>query len=186
MVAAAVAEPAPGLWLIVGPPHPTQKRWLAGFVLSKSEGELILPPKWPTCARRFLSQCPLPPPHPCCTLDHCPVAEHPGLRVSGEWERGGWEENEGGGWEKGGPSGLRRRGGEQFPLSPSYFLCRPASRAPKQLSFTLARLKPSHLTGTLSRGTDLLAFSPSPFLFLLSCVSRSPFPFRPPPSSLRI
>lgn len=105
-------EPAPKLWLMVGPLHPTQKRELAAFVLSKSKGELILPLKWPTCARSFLSQCPLPPPPPGCALDHCPVAQHPGLRVKEEWEKGGLEEKSRRRLGRRGPSGLQQKGGE--------------------------------------------------------------------------
>lgn len=100
---------------------------------------------------------------------------------SGERERG--RRSEGGGWEKGAPSGLPRKRGGQFTAESFSSLQAKPLRARKQLSFTLARLKPSHLIGTLGRGTDLLAFSPHS-LFLLFSLSRSPFPFSPPPPSL--
>lgn len=121
-------EPAPKLRLMVGPLHPTQKRELAAFVLSKSKGELILPLKWPTCTRSFLSQCPLPPPPPGCALDHCPVAQHPGLRVKEEWEKGGLEEKSGRRLARRVPSGLLQKGGElQSPVAFLPFAAKPTS-----------------------------------------------------------
>ena len=141
-----------------------------------------MPPKWPTCARRFLSQCPLPPPPPGCVLDQCLAVEPPGFESVGSGKRQGGRRREGGGWEKGGPSGLPRRGGGALPSRVPLLLCtgKPTSQAWKQLSFTLAGLNSSHLIGTLGRGTDLLAFSPSHFLFLLSSLSL----FLPLPPSL--
>lgn len=100
----------------------------------------------------------------------------------GSGKREGGRGREGGGWEKGRPSGLRWKGGEHFPAeSLSALQANPLPRRGKQLSFTLARLKPSHLIGTLGRDTDLLAFSRSPSLSPFHPLSFS-FPFPPPPS----
>ncbi|XP_039079279.1 transcription factor SKN7-like [Hyaena hyaena] len=40
--AAAAAELAPGLWLMVGPPHPTQKRYF-----DKEDGAVLIQPSGP-------------------------------------------------------------------------------------------------------------------------------------------
>lgn len=78
---------------------------------------------------------------------------------------------------KGGdPGGLSREGGGTVPSrAPRLVPGKHTSQARKQLSLTLAGLKPGHPAGTAGRGRDL-AFSPSHAGSLLSSLSGSPLP----------
>lgn len=144
-----------------------------------------MPPKWPTCARRFLSQCPLLPPPPGCALDHCPVAEHPGLRVSGEWEKGGWEGKRGRGLGKGETQWSSVEGRRALPSRvPLRFTGKPTSQARKATFLHLgqAQTVASNWDSRQRHGpSGILSFSFSfsfpPSLVLLSL---SPSPFPPP------
>lgn len=148
-----------------------------------------MPLKWSTCARRFLSQCPLPlpPPPPGCSLDHCPVAEHPSFRVSGEWGKGrveGEEKKEVG--KKGGGDPVVFHGGEgsSSQLSPSLY--RQAHFPGTQATFlhlaqaeTIASNWDSQQrhgpSGILSFSFSFSSFLPPSFSFSLS-----PSSFLPP------
>lgn len=113
------------------------------------------------------------------------MAEHPGLRVSGEWEKGGREEETKEVGKRGEtPWSSTEGGGTQFPSgAPRLWTGKHTSQTGKQLSFTLAALEPRPLIGTPGRGRDL-AFSPPHSVFLLSSLSGSPFPSPSTPPSL--
>lgn len=114
-------EPAPKLWLMVGPLHPTQKRELAAFVLPKSKGELIFAPEMANLVRgSFLSQCP-PAPAPARLragpLPGGPASRPPSQGGVGKGRARGEEQEEVG--KKGDPVVFSRREGSFGAQSPS-------------------------------------------------------------------
>ncbi|XP_055974492.1 translation initiation factor IF-2-like [Sorex fumeus] len=136
-VAASAVEPAPGFWLMVDPPHPTQRgSSLALSFPNPSENLFFCPEKANLCAPLPVTVPPAPAPS---GLRAGPLPGGRASRPPSQWGvgKGRVGGEKGRRWGKGETRGSAERRGAAPSLLPLllFFTGKPTSQAQKQLSF---------------------------------------------------